>query len=147
MGLERRHESLYTLKSGGKLAFRRLNSKLGQFHLKCSAFLNKIEVDAGSSVMNDCRWDDSKSGTLALFNDDTLNLIDTERWVVRTHVADCLSFDLQENLIFTNMNKGSEPMKFGYYEIYDYRQLIEMAKEQLDGMTLSEEMRTKYGLQ
>ena len=120
--------------------------KIYRYRVSDGAFLNKIEVDAGSSVMNDCHWDDSKSGTLALFNDDTLNLIDTERWVVRTHVADCLSFDLQENLIFTNMNKGSEPMKFGYYEIYDYKQLIEMAKEQLEGMTLSEEMRAKYGI-
>ena len=121
--------------------------KVYRYRVSDGAFLNKIEVDAGSLVYSDCRWDDSKPGTLALYNDSTLNLIDTERWVVRTHVPDCLSFDLQENLIFTTLNKGSESMKFGYFEIYDYRQLMEMAKQQLEGMTLSEEMRNKYGLQ
>ena len=45
------------------------------------------------------------------------------------------------------MSKKSEPMKFGYYEIYNYKQLIDMAKQQLEGMTLSTEMRAKYGLQ
>ena len=120
--------------------------KIYRYRVSDGAFLNKIDVDAGSIVFSDCRWDASKSGTLALFNDDTLNLIDTERWVVRTHVPDCLSFDLQENLVFTSMNKKSEPMKFGYFEIYDYKQLIEMAKVQLEGMTLSEEMRNKYGI-
>lgn len=121
--------------------------KIYRYRVSDGAFLNKIDVDAGSVVMSDCRWDDSKPGTLALFNNDTLNLIDTERWVVRTHVPNCLSFDLQNGLIFTTMNKGTEPMKFGYYEIYDYEELIEMAKQQLDGMTLSAEMRIKYGLQ
>ena len=120
--------------------------KIYRYRVSDGAFLNKIDVDAGSIVFSDCRWDASKSGTLALFNDDTLNLIDTERWVVRTHVPDCLSFDLQENLVFTTMSKKAEPMKFGYYEIYNYKQLIEMAKEQLEGMTLSEEMRNKYGI-
>ena len=121
--------------------------KVYHYRVSDGTFLNKIDVDAGSVVCSDCRWDDSKPGTLALFNDDTLNLIDTERWVVRTHVPDCLGFDLQENLVFTSMNKGSEPMKFGYYEIYNYKQLIDMAKQQLEGMTLSTEMRAKYGLQ
>ena len=120
--------------------------KIYRYRVSDGTFLNKIDVDAGSVVFSDCRWDDSKSGTLALFNNDTLNLIDTQRWVVRTHVPNCLSFDLQENLVFTTMNKGSEPMKFGYYELYDYKQLIEMAKQQLEGMTLSAEMRNKYGI-
>ena len=121
--------------------------KVYRYRVSDGAFLNKIDVDAGSIVYSDCRWDDSNPGTLALFNDDTLNLIDTQRWVVRAHVPDCLGFDLQENLIFTTTNKQDEPLKFGYFEIYDYRQLIEMAKEQLEGMTLSTEMRAKYGLQ
>lgn len=121
--------------------------KIYRYRVSDGMFLNKIDVEAGSIVYSDCRWDDSQPGTLALFNDSTLNLIDTQHWVVRTHVPDCLSFDLQENLVFTTMNKGSEPMKFGYFQIYDYQQLIEMAKTQLEGMTLSEEMRAKYGLQ
>ena len=120
--------------------------KIYRYRANDGAFLCKIDIDAGSVVLSDCRWDDSKPGTLALFNNDTLNLIDTQRWVVRTHVPNCLSFDLQENLIFTTMNKASEPLKFGYYEIYDYKQLIEMAKQQLEGITLSAEMRNKYGL-
>ena len=121
--------------------------KVYRYRVSDGTFLNKIDVDAGSVVRSDCRWDNSKDGTLALFNNNTLNLIDTQRWVVRTHVADCLGFDLQENLVFTTMSKKSEPMKFGYYEIYNYKQLIDMAKQQLEGMTLSTEMRAKYGLQ
>ena len=121
--------------------------KVYRYRVSDGTFLNKIDVDTGSVVLSDCRWDDSKDGTLALFNNNTLNLIDTQRWVVRTHVADCLGFDLQENLVFTTMSKKSEPMKFGYYEIYNYKQLIDMAKQQLEGMTLSTEMRAKYGLQ
>ena len=53
---------------------------------------------------------------------------------------------LQKNLIFTTRNKGSEPLAFGYYEIYDYKQLIAMTKEQLGETTLSTEMRAKYGI-
>ena len=138
-------ESMFA--SGDELFVLYGTDKLYRYRVSDGAFLNKIELDAGSYLAADCRWDDSLPGTLALFNDDTLNLIDTERWVVRTHVPDCLSFDLQENLIFTCQSKQTEPLNFGYYEIYDYKQLIEMAKEQLDGMTLSAEMRTKYGLQ
>ena len=112
------------------------------------AFLNKIEMNNGSiAVLDDCRWDDSQPGTLALFNNDTLNLIDTQRWVVRTQVENCLSFDLQNGLIFTSQNRFGEPIRLGYYEIYSYGQLIEMAHRQLDGMTLSPEMRIKYGLE
>ena len=69
--------------------------KVYRYRVSDGTFLNKIDVDAGSVVRSDCRWDDSKDGTLALFNNNTLNLIDTQRWVVRTHVADCLGFDLQ----------------------------------------------------
>lgn len=120
--------------------------KVYRYRVSDGLFQCKIDVDAGSIAMSDCRWDDSKPGTLALFNNDTLNLIDTERWVVRTHVDNCLSFDLQKGLVFTSMAKDNGTLAFGYYELYDYKQLIEMATEQLDGMTLSAEMRAKYGI-
>ena len=118
-----------------------------RYRISDGAFLNKIEMDNGNvSITSDCRWDDSQPGILALFNNDTLNIIDTQRWVVKTRVDDCLSFDLQKGLIFTAQSGFDNRMHFGYYEIYDYRQLIEMAKAQLEGLTLSPEMRAKYGV-
>jgi len=123
------------------------SDKVYRYRVSDGAFLNKIDVDAGGNVLYDCRWDDSQPGTLALYNRETLNLIDTERWVVRTHVDSCLGFDLQNGLIFSTVNKLEEAYHFGYFELYDYKQLIEMAKAQLDGMTLSQEMRTKYGIE
>lgn len=138
-------ESLFS--AGDELFVLYGSNTIYRYRVSDGVFLNKIEMDNGDIiVMDDCRWDASQPGTLALYNHDTLNLIDTERWVVRTRVPGCLSFDLQENLVFTTMSKKSEPKKFGYFEIYDYRQLIEMAKAQLEGLTLSPEMRAKYGV-
>ena len=109
------------------------------------AFRSKIDVDAGSSVI-DCRWDDSQPGTLALFNNDTLNLIDTERWVVRTQVADCVGFCLRENLIFTAQSGQDHSLQLGYYTLYKYQDLIDIAKAQLGDAQLTAQMRSQYGL-
>ena len=117
-----------------------------RYRVRDGAVLNKIDVDAGKTVLFDCYWDDSQPGTLALYNQETLNLIDTQRWVVRTQVNSCLGFDLEKGLIFSSVNKLDEPLNFVYYEIYDYLDLIAMAKQQLGDITLSQEMRSKYGI-
>ena len=135
-----------SLFASGEDLFVLYSDSVYRYRVSDGAFLNKIDVAADGSVILNCRWDNSQPGTLVLYNRDTLNLIDTERWVVRTHVDGCWGFDLRSGLIFTSQNKVNETMRFGYYEIYDYRQLIEMAREQLDGMTLSAEMRNKYGI-
>lgn len=123
------------------------SDKIYRYRVSDGAFQSKIDVDAGGTALNDCRWDDSQPGTLALYNRETLNLIDTERWVVRTHVESCLGFDPEKGLIFSTVNKVDEAFHFGYFERYAYKELIEMAKTQLGDTTLSAEMRAKYGLQ
>ena len=117
-----------------------------RYRVSDGTVLNKIDVDAGATVLFDLFWDDSREGTLALYNQETLTLIDTQSWVVRTHVDNCLGFDLEQGLIFSTVNKLNEPLNFVYYELYDYRDLIDMAKQQLGDSALTAEMRVKYGL-
>lgn len=132
--------------SGEQLLVLYGTEKVYRYQASSGAFLNQMDVDAGSAV-GDCRWDDSQPGTLALFRGDTLNLLDTARWVVRAHVDDCLGFSLEEGLILTAQRDEDQGLHLGYYKLYSYEDLIERAKQQLGDTALSPEMRGKYGIE
>ena len=120
--------------------------RICRYSIEDGSFLGQIDVELGGYLSENLCWDNSRQGTLALYNDETLCLIDTESWVVRSRVESCMGFCLEEGITYAVSTDEDGQTHFGYYSLYDYEDLIAMARQQLGDTTLTDELRSRYGL-
>ncbi len=121
------------------------DNSIYRYSVKDGIFLNKIQLT--SRITNDTVWDFSQNGLLAVFTSDTLNIIDTESWTLRSLVPRCCGYILNEKTVCTLiLNNETKEYELGYFKMLDTESLISKAKEKYPGVTLSEQQKTRYGI-
>lgn len=86
-------------------------------------------------------WSFTGSGDLILNVFGLGNIIDCSQWGVRAYVLNFKTYDPQtDRLICYNESQ------LGYFPRYTTAQVMEIAREQLNGYTLSEEEKSSYGI-
>ena len=114
-------DSLYVLYKTGSIC---------RYGISDGTLLGEVSMER-QSVSSRILWD-FDSGKLALQNNTSLYLIDTERMTLQASVPyDCLAFDLQEGIVIVEDASDPENYRIGYFNLYDYKDLLAMANDQL----------------
>ena len=82
---------------------------------------------------------------MAILVDNQLSLINTSDWQCYASITDCLYYDYKNGIIYTT-GVIDEIRQVGYYTEYDLNDLMEMAKEQVGNLQLTDEDKEKYGI-
>ncbi len=76
-----------------------------------------------------------------------IDVIDTDVWFEETCVTGCLGYHEGTDKFFTySYNNVSAESYIGYFEHYSVNDLIEKAKKELNGLELSDEKKSMYGI-
>lgn len=89
------------------------------------------------------RWDPVDEDTLLLTVCRSGNLIDTNSWALRGWIPSCYGYWEEGNAVLVYSSGDATP---GVYPLYTTEEMITMAGEMLQGMTLTQEQRAYYGL-
>lgn len=106
--------------------------------------LTEIPISPVSTPFH-CTISISDGGTLAILVDNQLSLINTSDWQCYASITDCLYYDYKNGIIYTT-GVIDEIRQVGYYTEYDLNDLMEMAKEQVGNLQLTDEDKEKYGI-
>lgn len=123
------------------------NGVLYRYDAQTGDYLGNLEITAGSYKSTPYFvWDFSQEGILALQLNDELNLIDLESWQRYTQVSRCAAYLPERNAVLVMGTAEDNTTIIGMYEIYSVQGLIEKARQLLDGLELTPEQKTEYGV-
>lgn len=118
--------------------------KLCRYDRITGTLLGTTELQAANSLY-DVKWGLSAPGEATLFVGDDLFLLDTETWQVRTRIARCVGYVPGLQTVFARGYAGSD-YSLGMFRLRNYEELMELAKEQLGGLELTEQQKQLYGI-
>ena len=104
-----------------------------------------IEISAFAASGLKCTESDDKS-LLFFQNEGILNIIDTNEWITLCSIHNCIGYYKPKDIILTYGYAQDGQNKVGYFKHYTIGDLIEKAHSILQGATLSDELKDKYGL-
>ena len=79
--------------------------------------------------------------------DKLVDVIDTKSGVEIAHITDCFGHHAGRDIFITTAKEAGEDPKLGYYRRYSVNELIEKAHDILKGAELSDEIRSRYGIE
>ena len=90
---------------------------------------------------------DEENDLLYLQMDKLVDVIDTKSGVEIAHITDCFGHHAGRDIFITTAKEAGEDPKLGYYRRYSVNELIEKAHDILKGAELSDEIRSRYGIE
>lgn len=101
-------------------------------------------VTTGVMFSSSAVFDFSEKGYIYIKNDSSIDIIDTETWTLFSSLPGGCT---KEKIIY-NIYKDNDADSYQLYytNFLDHNELIEMAKEKYPGVTLSEQQKTRYGI-
>lgn len=106
--------------------------------------LGKLNASYHQYPIEDVSWDFSEEGILMLRAGSVLNRIDINSWELLFTAPHCLAYCPSESFLF--MYDYSTTPQLGFFKMYSTQELIEKAKTMLNGLELTEEQKSKYGI-
>lgn len=89
----------------------------------------------------DIGWDFTDKGDLILNVFGMGNIVDCTQWEVRAYVPQYKGYDAQQDRLVCYIES-----QYGYFPRYTTAQVMQIAREQLNGYTLSDELKADYGI-
>ena len=117
------------------------NTPLSQTDLHVYTNFYSNCVPTAGKGMN-IHWDFTADGELVLNVFGLGNIIDCTCWDVRAYVLNYKAYDAQGDRLVCYIES-----QLGYFPRYTTAQVMELAVEQINGYTLSDELKTYYGIE
>ncbi len=121
------------------------DSELYCYSLTDGSFISKINIDLPSYI-HDVQWAILPNGDLSILTGQKLNIIDTKENTLKTNVDHCLSYHVEDQKIYAGTHDDDRNLLLGYFDMYSYKDLIAMAKEQLGNTVLTPQQKSQYGI-
>ncbi len=126
-------------------SIQRFNLENGAFEgsTSISFYTNDISDSSGNNIS--FIQDESTSRLYIVFPNIT-NVIDTESWIGLFSVDNCLGYHKNSDRFITYSSFMSNDVRLGYFNQYTLDELKERARNLLHGSELSQEQKSKYGI-
>lgn len=135
------NDGLLVVSNEGQLIrFRTDGVRLGQTSLQVyTSFYTNCVPTEGKKM--DIGWEFTDKGDLLLDVFGMGNVVDCTQWEVRAYVPEYKGYDEQSDRLICRIES-----QYGYFPRYTTEQVMQLAREQLGGYTLSDEVKTDYGI-
>ncbi len=121
---------------------------LFRYNWDTGEFIGKTDTDLVDVIKIDATltYDDSQ-GILYEKLGDNLCMIDTDSWITTADIGGCIGHHIPTDTFFTySYEESSKKARVGYFEHYTLDDLINKANNILQGMEMSEDEKTVYGI-
>ncbi len=110
--------------------------------------IKKSEVTTSYGFRDDVIFDqDEQNGLLYIQMNDLTDVVDLESGIQITHITDCFGHHSGKDIFITGASEENQQKRIGYYKRYKVSELIDKAHEILQNAEISEDMRSRYGIE
>ncbi len=134
--------------SGKELIVPYANGGLTRYSAGTGEFIGKSELSVYSvtSASSDIKYDE-ETGNLYVTNGMLLDVVDTDSWLETISIDGCYGYHKGEDVFFTyGYTTSRQEGEIGYFKHYSTNELILKAKELLQGLEMTEEEKSIYGI-
>ncbi len=118
-----------------------------RYALEDGAFLGASDITVKVGANDFAEFElDKENHTMYIRNELDLNVVDTDTWVETAYIRDCLMHHMDSDRFITCESMKMEEIRIGYFEHYTMEDLIRKGKEVLQGLELSDEQKSNYGI-
>lgn len=121
------------------------NNSLYCYSLTDGSFLSKINLSLPTYV-SDFVWEAVDDRHLAIYTNGVLNLLDIDALTLKACISDCSGYSFADNIVFMGAEDDDGSFSMGYYTIYSYQDLLDMARKQLGDTALTPAQVSEYGI-
>ena len=110
--------------------------------------IKKTEVTTAYSFHDDVMFEiDETSHLMYIRMKNLMDVVDLDTGVEIAHIMDCFGHQTQKDIFITAAEEQNQKMRIGYYKRYTVSELIDKAHEILQNTEISEEMKSRYGIE
>jgi hypothetical protein len=117
----------------------RYNGETGEF-LGRTKYSFSVKVDSTYFVYSLDRKN------LYFYSGSSMSIFETETWVETACIRNCIGYAVIPNRIYTSGYDSHSAINIGYFPLYTVDDLIQKAKDLLQGTEMSDEVKSEYGL-
>ena len=124
------------------------NGTLYRFNANTGELLGKTELSETLSFMNPATFIfDRGSNLLYVKNGDRMSVLDTETWYEELYLSRCLGYHQPSDRFYSYSVPEASTITLGYFKHYSMEDLIQKAKDILQGAELPDEVKMEYGIE
>lgn len=139
LGMTFEEDELFVVYNDGSLY--RYLSKTGEL-------IKKSDISAYHNYTGDATFEfDRENSLLYIQMDDLTDVIDTKSYEEIAHITYCYGHNSGRDIFITSSQETGKEAKVGYFKRYSVGELIDKAHAILNGAELSEQERSRYGIE
>ena len=124
------------------------DGSLNRYSTETGEFLKNIDVMVYYSFTGDIIFDhDEKEDLLYIQMDDMCDVVDMKNGIEIARIDRCRGHQKTRDIFITISKEADGERKAGYYKRYTVKELIDKAHDILKGTELSEELKSRYGIE
>ena len=134
---------------GGILVAFYSDGSLYRYNSSTGEFIGKTDLSSNSlSASNTTIEYDESLQLLYVCHSGQMSIVQTSSWVETAYISDCLGHhEATDTYITCGYEKTSAEAKIGFFRHYTVEELIRKAKDILQGMEMSKDEKTIYGIE
>lgn len=124
-----------------------VNNTLYRYNAKTGAFIGRSEISGYANSKDSFIFDLNVDDDLIYISQGSItNMIETKSWVEQAYIENCFGHHRLTDRIFTYSYIDSRECEVGYFRHYTLDELMQKARDILQGTEMSEDTKTEYGI-